>query len=541
MKKLVFCGLLAILSCSNSFALEKVRLQLQWTHSAQSAGYYMAQEKGFFKEVGLDVEFLEAGMGIDPVKQVVSGKAEYGVGTSSLIISRAKGYPVVVLAAIFQQSPQILIGRVQDKDSDYRHDVEDFKNEKIWLEPNSEELEFLLQKENIPLENIKRANGDALNNFLEGKAMLISGYSTYETYAIYHKKILYKVFSPRSYGFDFYGDNLFTTQSELKNNHKRTEDFLRAVQKGWDYALKNPDETIKIVKENYAKNLEKDFLNFEFSEISHLIKSDLIPIGFMNKDRWEKMIDVYKKKNLIPQDFNIDDFVHVDRSQAEIAELKRYLLVSFVLLVVAMSIILYVRKLNSNLKNVNDKLEEANKKLNNLAGHDGLTGLPNRVIFFEYVQKGIASAKRNSNKIALLFIDLDKFKPINDTYGHHIGDILLKQVSNRLLEAVRETDMVGRIGGDEFVVLLTDLKESSNARAVAEKIIKKIEKPFNICDQEFKISLSIGIAICPDHATTEDDLTKNADYAMYQAKYGGGEKIIFFKSGMSIENTAVKK
>lgn len=312
--------------------------------------------------------------------------------------------------------------------------------------------------------------------------------------------------------------------------------FLDAVKKGWDYALKNKAETIKIISEKYAPNLDEEFLYFESSEIDVLMKDDLVPIGFMNKERWDNIANIYKKYNLIPEYFSTDKFFYVTNENSEtIKELRIYLIIVSILLFLAIFNVGYVKKLNQRLRTTNDKLEEANKKLNYVASHDVLTGLPNRVMFFEHVKKGIALAKRNSTKVALMFIDLDKFKPINDTYRHYVGDVLLKEVGRRLTTSIRETDTAGRIGGDEFVIFLTNLNDSESAINVAKKINEKIHELFIVNGKDMFISVSIGIAIYPDHTLSEENLTKYSDAAMYKAKYGGKEKIVMYQDGMTLD------
>lgn len=160
-------------------------------------------------------------------------------------------------------------------------------------------------------------------------------------------------------------------------------------------------------------------------------------------------------------------------------------------------------------------------ELRHMAQHDLLTGLPNRALFSDRVQQKLADAKRRGNHAALCFIDLDKFKPINDNYGHAVGDILLQQVAQRLGESVRTSDTVGRIGGDEFVVLLGDLSSADIAQSVADKIRLSIAKPFSVNDLNLTISCSIGIATYPEDGEDEATLTKSADKAMYRVKRGG--------------------
>jgi len=167
-------------------------------------------------------------------------------------------------------------------------------------------------------------------------------------------------------------------------------------------------------------------------------------------------------------------------------------------------------------------------RMRKLAHFDVLTGLANRTLFSDRLHQVIVKARRDNTKAALLFIDLDKFKPVNDDLGHHVGDLLLKAVASRLLDCVRrESDTVGRLGGDEFVVLLPEIETSNAAIAVAEKILGALNKTFEIGKQnhQIHISASIGIALYPDHGSDETLLLKSADAAMYRAKEGGCNQV----------------
>jgi len=155
-----------------------------------------------------------------------------------------------------------------------------------------------------------------------------------------------------------------------------------------------------------------------------------------------------------------------------------------------------------------------------LAHHDSLTGLPNRVLFDERLTAAISLAYRHGKSLGLLYIDLDNFKQINDTLGHGCGDQLLKQVAGRLGQCIRESDAVGRMGGDEFVILLNDLSDRRSVEEVARKILHLLQAPFYLSAQKSVISASIGIALFPEHGTDNATLLEKADAAMYQAKFG---------------------
>lgn len=178
-----------------------------------------------------------------------------------------------------------------------------------------------------------------------------------------------------------------------------------------------------------------------------------------------------------------------------------------------------------------------------LAFHDGLTGLPNRSLFSKLLAQSIAYASRYNKRLAVLFLDLDRFKQINDTLGHEAGDDLLKEVATRLKSALRESDIVARMGGDEFVAILPEMEDDSYSTVVAKKILAAVAQSFTLVGQEFRITVSIGISIYPHDGLDEQTLTKNADVAMYQAKQEGKNNYQFYSDKMnanSLERLALE-
>lgn len=175
----------------------------------------------------------------------------------------------------------------------------------------------------------------------------------------------------------------------------------------------------------------------------------------------------------------------------------------------------------------------AEAKLHHMAHHDMLTGLSNRVSLKDRLEHALALARRESSRVALLFIDLDRFKSINDTLGHHVGDELLIAVSQRLRQCVRESDLVARLGGDEFVVMLPGLDQSAAAASVAEKIVASIGEPYLIGAHTLYTTPSVGIAIYPEDGADGESLMRNADAAMYHAKSAGRNNFQFFDAKMN--------
>jgi diguanylate cyclase (GGDEF)-like protein/PAS domain S-box-containing protein len=179
--------------------------------------------------------------------------------------------------------------------------------------------------------------------------------------------------------------------------------------------------------------------------------------------------------------------------------------------------------------------KEAEKRLQHQAHHDALTGLPNRTLFYETLKKTLAMASDSGWVIAVLFIDLDNFKNVNDTLGHAIGDELLVQFSDRLIQCVRIRDTIGRLGGDEFALILVMQKGQQGAALVANKIREVLRAPFKLQNHEVNVTASIGITIHPEDASDPDTLIKYADTAMYRAKHAGRDTYRFFTAQMNAE------
>lgn len=176
---------------------------------------------------------------------------------------------------------------------------------------------------------------------------------------------------------------------------------------------------------------------------------------------------------------------------------------------------------------------QSQSQLEHLAHHDALTDLPNRLLFEDRLKHAIANAKREHNHLAVLFLDLDRFKNINDSLGHAVGDALLVQVAHRLRTLLRENDTAARMGGDEFTILVENLEDPSYTAVVATKIQNQLKKPFDIFGRKLHITASIGISLYPEDGKDVGNLTKNADAAMYQAKESGRDNYRFYTSELT--------
>jgi len=207
---------------------------------------------------------------------------------------------------------------------------------------------------------------------------------------------------------------------------------------------------------------------------------------------------------------------------------------AFALLLLTLITMLYDAHLQSTTRVHAGRLEQANAKLQHQATHDALTGLPNRVLFRDRLEREIAHGKRDGRSFAVFVVDLDRFKSINDTLGHTAGDELLNKIAERLSSTIRATDTVSRTGGDEFLLLITDVCNSADTAVVAAKIIAELDKSMLIGGAEVHISASIGISVYPTDGTDSDSLVAHADEAMYFAKQQGRNTFQFFTPNMSV-------
>ncbi len=173
------------------------------------------------------------------------------------------------------------------------------------------------------------------------------------------------------------------------------------------------------------------------------------------------------------------------------------------------------------------------EQIRRMAHFDSLTSLPNRILLMDRLEQALAISQRNHSKTSVIFMDLDHFKAINDSLGHHVGDMLLQQVAERIRGALREVDTVSRLGGDEFVMVLPELRHSEDARTIAEKLLHALDEDFFVSGDKLRISPSLGISIYPDHASDASTLIRIADKAMYHAKQAGRNTYRFYEASMT--------
>lgn len=329
--------------------LEHVTLQLRWKHQFQFAGYYAAQQQGFYRAAGLDVTIVEAQDGQDPIGTVVAGDAEYGVGNSELVVWRSRGEPVVVLGVIFQHSPLVLL-TTRRSGIDSLHDL---IGKRVAIEENSAELLAYLQDEGISVRRlITVSHSFDPQGLIDGTLDALSAYSTDEPFALQSTGVDYQIFSPRSAGIDFYGDVLFTTESEIQQHPQRVQAFLQASMQGWKYAFDHQAELVNYIYDQLTQRHSIEHLTFEAEEMRRLVLPDLIEPGYMYVGRWRAIVETYARVGLIPATFDVAPMLYAaDENDApDLVPLYTGIAVGLLLTALVGSVALRIYRLNQQLR-----------------------------------------------------------------------------------------------------------------------------------------------------------------------------------------------
>ncbi len=742
MYKIIFLLLLTLFS----YASENIYLQPKWKNSFQFAGYYMAKERGFYKQAGLNVNILNFKNNINIVDKVLNNKNTYGISDSALFYWILKGKKVKLLMPILKKSPLALLSTDMSVKT-----LQDIQNKNIIMDKNTlknPSIIAMLKSKNIDMDKLNISKESYSIKDLLTKKEIFAIYTTDELYYLKQRGIKYRLFKPEYYGFDFYGDILFTSQKELKEHPKRVKNFIKATKKGWAYAFSHIDETIKIILkkyntqhltynklENEAKNL-KGYMskNFEFNnkkikniedvfillnmvnskinidsytynplEISQsekkfikshvfkcistaswepfnamkdgklvgiavdywsIIKKKLklktqckidnswsnllyriknktaditisttstldrrkyavfskpyatfpIVIATRNNTGFISNMDLLKNKKMaVGKNYTIEKLLKENYPSIKIIETKniddalrlvrdgKVYATADILPVIAYKINKYnfsnlkiagktpwnfgvsimVRKdykelipaINKAIDGIseNEKIKINNKwisvhyqngystkqivnlvlgglviiliilgwvvhlkrevkirkkleiELKRLATVDKLTSVYNRYKMDLSLDKQIEISKRYKRPLSLIFFDIDFFKKVNDNYGHKVGDTVLIELSKMVAKSVRKSDIFGRWGGEEFLIILPETTEEE-AMQLAEKLRKKIEN--HKFDKITNLTCSFGVTNFRENDSAES-LMIRVDKILYKAKQNGRNKIEF--------------
>lgn len=343
----VFTLLLQCLSFSPAaVAAETVTLQLKWEHAFQFAGYYAAVEQGYYQQAGLNVQLKPAEPGVDLVDEVVSGRAQYGVGMSGLLLARKAGKPVVALAVIFQHSPLVLIASKKTA----AQSIHDLSNKVVLIEPLAEELRAYLKREGVALSGVlPMIHRFKSEDLISGKADAISAYLSNEPFQLDQAGFEYQIYTPRSAGIDFYGDNLFTSESEIKLHPDRVKAFRAASLRGWEYAMNHRDEMIRLIIKKYAPQHSTARFQFEAEQMASLMRTDLVAVGYMNPGRWRHIADTYAEIGMLPANFSLKGFIYEPDPKTDLTWLYLMLAAAAGLFSIIAAIALYIHRINGRL------------------------------------------------------------------------------------------------------------------------------------------------------------------------------------------------
>ncbi len=346
---------------------ETVRLQLKWEHQFQFAGYYAAVEKGFYDTMGLQVELLERDPDLPlPIELLLQGEAEYTISGAEALLDRLQGKPIVVLSAIFQHAPEIIITLSRSGIDTPQGLI----GRRLMARSGaaSAPLLAMLTQEGVDPQSVEWVEHSwKVQDLLDGRADALAGYSTNEPFYFQRLNVPYHVIRPTTYGIDFYGDLLLTSEKHLKQHPKEVEAFRRASLAGWQYAMAHPEEIIDLILNKYPSAKSRSHLEYEAQAIQRLMLPDLIEIGHMNPGRWQHIAQTYVDLGLASSDYSLDGFIYKNQP----SHFPPWLVwgagvggvISLVLIVVVMALFYFNKRLTQAVDRRTQALRAINLKL----------------------------------------------------------------------------------------------------------------------------------------------------------------------------------
>ncbi|MGD9970572.1 MAG: ABC transporter substrate-binding protein [Sulfuricurvum sp.] len=313
MKNILVIWVIFVVSVWAEPVREKISVQLQWADQFQFAGYYVAKERGYYADVGLDVTIRK----FDPKKltvdEVLSGRSEYGIGRSSLLIDRMRGKEVVALSAIFQSSPFILLS----KKSLGIRTPKDLIGKRIMMTSDFQDsisVRAMLNSQNVRMDQLHflEHSYDPMD-IANGKTDVMACYISNEPYILKEKGVETNAINPEEYGFDFYSDILFTSEKEVRNHPKRVQAFVDATLKGWEYAFGHIDETARLIKARYdGQHKSLPSLIYEGEVLKSLAYHDNVPLGAITLRKFQRISDIYKVMGIPQNEQRFVGFIYDD-------------------------------------------------------------------------------------------------------------------------------------------------------------------------------------------------------------------------------------
>jgi len=607
----------------------------------------MAKEKGFYAKEGLNVEIIERNPAKNNILQVENGEVEYGIADSSILLYRAKGHHLKVIASIFQHNPLVLLTR---RDSGILSPYE-LKGKVVAYQAGLDDAAntAMLSFAGLKAGDFTQVPHDfAHKKLISGEVDAIESYITNEPFKYKKDGHDINILNPMSYGIDLYGDNIITTDEEIANHPDRVKRFVHATMLGWQYAFDHKEEAVMAIKKLNPK-LDIDSLWYEAVMTEQLIMPKVIPIGTTSQERFEVISNLYLSLGMAKEGelkSALKDLIYnPDQKENEYQKYIYPLLVGIIVLgVIALLLYLHNKRLKflvkQQIKEIEsyfehferlmeiqnnmivltnaEQLEYANRafyaftgfdsleaflersqaldsffipmegcfdsrtlsnseywidalmclndnkqsvamldsqgiihtfavsitvfddkryilsftdissrmqkydNMKNKATHDPLTGAYNRSFFDYYFYKVLETSRQNQKKLGIIMIDIDHFKLVNDTFGHDIGDIVLKSFVQIIDNSIRQEDNIIRWGGEEFI-LLANVTSHQEIQMIAENIRHKIAS--SEFDTVEHITASLGVTILHNNEAIEKSI-RRADEALYSAKAEGRNKVV---------------
>lgn len=321
MKTLLFTIILLLNALYAKQQDNKIVLQLSWLNQFQFAGYYTALEKGYYRDAGLDVRIKEFDKNVNLIDDVLTRKADFAVGRSSLLIDKAEGKDITAIAAMYQSSPLMLLS-LKNRGIEK---IEDLKNKRIMITPDAKDtaaiMAMLISNGMGEDDIVTQKHSFDLNDLINGNTDAMASYISNEPVRLKDMGIEYNIFHPKDYGFDFYSDILFTSSKFLEKNPALTKKFYKATVKGWKYAFKNIAETAELIHRKYnTQNKSLISLVKEAEVLRGLIHHEgTDEIGCLDADKLKNILNTYKVVGLVQKDFDMDDFIYTENDHTALS------------------------------------------------------------------------------------------------------------------------------------------------------------------------------------------------------------------------------
>ncbi|WP_026842611.1 ABC transporter substrate-binding protein [Citrifermentans bremense] len=417
-----------------ALALEKATVQLKWLHHFQFAGYYAALEKGFYRRAGLDVTIKEGGPRTEVEDEVLSGRADFGVGTSAILLRRARGEDLVVLGQIFQHSAAVLI---TPRSTGIRS-IADMARRRFMYSNQHGDMLTLLRQNGVSEKELVQVphNGDP-RDLIRGKADVMMGYSFNEPFILEQEGVPYLLFSPLTYGIDFYGDNFFTTRANIEAKPELARAFRKATLEGWRYAMANKSEIVDLILAKYSREKSRDWLMFEANQMESLIQPTLVELGYQNPERWRQIGESFAKLGMVPEGFDSTGVSFDPAPGKYYRVILQILLVCGSVIAVLVVIVMKFKQLNGSLK-----AQVAERK----AAEEALRESEERLrVIFETSQAGIVMVDpkgviRFANKRMAEMFGCPHDKLIGSDYKSHLHPEQC-EVGSKLMEQLIRGEM----------------------------------------------------------------------------------------------------